>query len=55
MKHRFHYPSLQCLLWGIYGVGQTYLNPYCSKRGLTTRRSVSCSVFPRARRFWNCR
>lgn len=34
MKHRFHYPSLQCLLWGIYGVGQTYLNRYLLEAGL---------------------
>ena len=35
MKHRFHYPALQCLLWGIYGVGQTYLNRYLLDAGLT--------------------
>lgn len=34
MKHRFHYPALQCLLWGIYGVGQTYLNRYLLEAGL---------------------
>lgn len=35
MKKRFHYPALQCLLWGIYGVAQTYLNRYLLEEGLT--------------------
>lgn len=35
MKKRIHYPALQCLLWGIYGVGQTYINRYLLEKGLT--------------------
>lgn len=35
MRSRFHYPMLQSLLWGIYGVLQTYVNRYLLERGMS--------------------